>query len=55
MTKKYVVGFTGHFYVEAEDRDGAVIEIRDIGVTEPLPRDAIFRLDYLDEVHDASQ
>lgn len=50
MTKKYVVGFTGHFYVEAENQEDAIAQIRDIGSTEPVPHDANIRLDYVDWV-----
>jgi hypothetical protein len=47
---KYVVGFTGHFYVEADDREDAIIQIKDIGSTEPIPQDSTVRIDYVDWV-----
>jgi hypothetical protein len=47
---KYVVGFTGHFYVEAEDREAAILQIVDIGSTESIPHDSTVHIDYIDWV-----
>jgi hypothetical protein len=50
MTKKYVVGFTGHFYVEAENQADANIAAANFASSTPVPNDGYIRLDYVDWV-----
>jgi hypothetical protein len=49
MTDKYVVGFTGHFYVEAETQEEANSLARDF-ISEHDPKNGRIRLDYVDWV-----
>jgi hypothetical protein len=50
MTKKYVVGFTGHFYVEAENQAEANIIAANFASDADVPGDGVIRLDYVDWV-----
>jgi hypothetical protein len=45
---KYVIGFTGHFYVEAENQADANIKAADFVSSTPVPNDGWIRLDYID-------
>lgn len=47
---KYVVGFTGHFYIEAENQAAANILAATFASSTAVPNDGHIRLDYVDWV-----
>jgi hypothetical protein len=48
MTKKYVIGFTGHFYVEAESQEEANEIAKSF--SDPTNDNGHIRIDYVDWV-----